>query len=90
MKTLLLVAASFAAFLGGGVLIAERPLSEDWLWATMLFLAGYQWVYPFLLSRTMYTLYIAEPLYANSDKHKLFRLFHFIIGLVLCVGSSVV
>lgn len=90
LKAFLLLIFSLVAFIGGGVFLAERPLSEDWLWASLLFLIGYQWVFLFILNRNMYTLYVGEPMYANSDKYKLLRLFHFIIGLVLCIYSSVV
>lgn len=90
MKALALIIISLLFFVAGGVFVAERPLSEDWAWASILFLIGYQWVYLFILNKDMYTLYVGEPLYAGNDKYKSLRIFHFLIGLIICVSSSLI
>jgi hypothetical protein len=89
LKTVIVIAMSIIFFVGGGAFFAERPLSEDWLWALLLFLIGYQWVFLFILNKDMYTLYIGEPMYANSDKYKLLRIYHFIVGVIICTASTI-
>ena len=88
LKAPALVVISLAFFVVGGVYVAERPLSVAWIWASVLFLIGYQWVYSFMLNKNMYTLGVGEALYANSDKFKPLRIFHFCIGLVICSAST--
>ncbi|MFT6086727.1 MAG: hypothetical protein ACJAWT_001768 [Glaciecola sp.] len=75
LKALALIVISFLLFVLGGVYVAEGPMSEDWIWAAVLFLIGYQWIYLFVLNKDMYTLYVGEPLYAGSDKYKSLRVF---------------
>lgn len=65
-------------------------MSEEWIWAAILFLIGYQWVHFFILNKNMYTLYVGEPLYADKDKYKLLRVLHFLIGLLICLSASIV
>ena len=89
LRALLLTVFFFAVFVGGGIFVAKRSVSEDWVWAFLIFIVGFQWVYSFLLNRRMYTFFIGETMYANSDRYKLYRVFHFLIGLVLCICSSV-
>lgn len=90
LKTIALIIISLVLFVAGGIFVAERPLFEDWIWASILFLIGYQWVYLFILNKDMYTLYVGEPLYADSEKYKFLRVFHFLIGMIICVSSSLV
>lgn len=90
LKALALITISFLFFVSGGLYVAERTMSEDWVWAAILFLIGYQWVHLFILNKNMYTLYVSEPLYADSDKYKSLRVFHFVIGLIICISSSLV
>lgn len=89
LKALALISFSLLFFVSAGVYIAERPMSEDWIWAGIMFLIGYQWVHLFILNKNMYTLYVGEPLYANSGKYKSLRVIHFFIGLVICISSSI-
>jgi hypothetical protein len=88
LKTLALIIIPLLLFVVGGVYVAKRTILEDWVWAAILFLIGYQWVYLFTLKKNMYTLYVGAPLYADSDKYKSLRIFHFLIGLIICISSS--
>jgi len=89
LRALALISFSFLFFVSAGVYIAERSMLENWIWVGILFLIGYQWVYLFILNKNMYTLYVGEPLYANSGKYKSLRVVHFFIGLVICILSSI-
>ncbi|MFT5452557.1 MAG: hypothetical protein ACI9N9_002050 [Enterobacterales bacterium] len=75
-------------FIFAGVLFSEKSQAIDWLGGLFLYLIGLQWIYGFLLSKTMYTTYTDMPMEANNEKHRGLRLLFFCLGLILCYMGS--
>jgi hypothetical protein len=90
IKAIIVVFVPVLLFITGGIFLAERNVGEDWIWSGLLFLIGYQWVFCYLLNKNMYTLYVGEPLLADSERSSLLRVIHFTIGSIICISSSVI
>jgi hypothetical protein len=89
IKFISFLSVAVAWFVLAGIYIAGNASVEDWILSLFMYLVGLQWVYAYCLNKTMYTLYIAEPLIPNDGKFKSLRNVHFIIGLFICIMSSI-
>ena len=89
MKPIIAVVIALIFFISCGIFIAGRNTMPEWVGTLFIFTIGYQWVHTYAFNKNMYTLYIAETLYANDIKYKNYRVLHLILGIVLCIFSSV-
>jgi hypothetical protein len=89
VKSLVLLSLATIWFVLSGLLIAEKTELKVWLATLFIYAFGLQWVYCYVLGKNMYTAYAAYRLEAAGDKHSILRLWHFLIGLTLCVAASI-
>lgn len=89
MKQIIAIVIALIFFISCGIFIADRCETPEWFGSLFIFTIGYQWVHTYFFNKNMYTLYIAETLYPNDIKYKKYRVLHLILGIVLCVFSSV-
>jgi len=87
-RTIFLFLLLSSIFIFGSILFEKNGVIS-WVASLVIYLIGLQWVIPFLLKETMYTHYIAHPLKANDPKSRLLRFLHFLIGLSLCIFSTI-
>lgn len=84
----LILAVSF--YVSGRLIFSSLSSPLSWLYTFALFMYGYRWVYLFLMKKTMPASLAGETMEYNDPKMKIPRLGHFIFGLGVCIGSSVV
>ena len=87
IKSILLVALGVLWFVVAGVIFAEKKDPVDWLLTFFVYMFGFQWVYRYALSKTMYSR-MGKSLTPHQKKHEKWRLFYFIVGIILCYISS--
>lgn len=85
---LLFLFIAFGFFSLSGIVLNNKQGFSDWICAIFIFCIGIQWVYAFAFKLNMYTLYAAHCLSAENEEHAIYRSIHLILGLLLCLATT--
>ena len=90
MKNIIILIVVFLLwFAFAGYFISEKLTFVDWIGSLFIYCIGLQWVIAFILDKTM-LIYFGHELSIQNPKHKVPRVFHFIVGLILCLVSTII
>lgn len=81
---------AYSFYILGRIFFSSYSSPVSWLFTLVLFTYGFHWVYLFLAKKTMHMYVNGGPMYLDDKNAKIPRIIHFICGLLICIGASVV
>lgn len=90
MKKYIILILGLSFYIIGRFLFSSYSGYLSWAVTFLFFAYGFEWVYLFVMNRPMPAYVIGDSMEYDNPKMKIPRLIHFVFGLGVSIGASVI